>query len=307
MLDNVAGLAIFAHVVECESFSRAAERLGLSKSAVSKQIVALENRLGTRLLNRTTRRLSLTEAGARLYERSQRIVQEVEAVELEAGQLQSHPTGRLRVSVGMSFGHLHLAPLLPAFSRSYPDLSIELLLNDRMVNLVDEGYDVALRIGELPDSSIVARKLSPVRRQMVASPDYLAARGTPSTPADLAAHDCLTYSYVDSGTGWQITGADGASRKISITPKLIANNGDALLRAAENGMGVIMLPSFMLKDAFEAGSLVEVLPKNRPTDTALYAVYPHSRNLSVKVRRGLPRVTFTARPWDDWAAAGRSE
>ena len=301
MLDNVAGLAIFAHVVECESFSRAAERLGLSKSAVSKQIVALENRLGTRLLNRTTRRLSLTEAGARLYERSQRIVQEVEAVELEAGQLQSHPTGRLRVSAGMSFGHMHLAPVLPDFARSYPDLAVELLLNDRMVNLVDEGYDVALRIGELPDSSLVARKLSPMRRLIVASPDYLKERGTPQAPVDLAGHDCLTYSYVESGNAWHVTGADGTSRKVSISPKLISNNGDALLRAAERGMGLTLLPSFMLREALDAGTLVEVLSGNRPSDTALYAVYPHSRNLSVKVRVFVDFLAshFTATPyWD---------
>jgi DNA-binding transcriptional LysR family regulator len=173
-IGNITGLAVFAKVVEFESFSRAAEDLGVSKSAVSKQIAALEARLGARLLNRTTRRLSVTNAAARLFERCRSIVAEVEAAEQEAGQLHSRPAGILRITAGMSLGHLHLAPALSVFLETYPELDLELSLNDRIVDLVDEGYDLALRIGHLEASSMMQRRLADIRLLTVAAPDYLA-------------------------------------------------------------------------------------------------------------------------------------
>ena len=174
MLDNLTGLVVFAKVVEEGGFSKAATSLGISKASVSKQVSALEDHLGSRLLNRTTRRISLTEPGTLLYERCRRIVAEVDAAEREAGSLQSSPIGRLRICAGVSFGHLHLAPLLPDFLLAFPELSIELVLNDRRVDLVEEGYDLALRVGRLENSTLIARKLCPSRLVTVASPDYLA-------------------------------------------------------------------------------------------------------------------------------------
>ena len=199
MLDNLTAMVSFARVVDEGGFSRAAIRLGLSKSAVSKQVARLEDRLGTRLLNRSTRRLALTEAGTRLYERCQRIIAEAEAAEVEAGSLQTDPSGLLRVSAGVSFGHDHLAARLPALLDRHSGLTVELILNDRIVDLVEEGYDIALRIADLADSTLIARRLAPVRRVVAAAPSYLDRRGTPQVPRDLVDHSCLGYSYSACG------------------------------------------------------------------------------------------------------------
>lgn len=283
MIDHLSAMAVFARVVDAGGFSRAAESLGISKSAVSKQVSRLEDRFGTRLLNRTTRRLSLTEAGERVLEHSRRAVAEFEAAEAEVGAHRDTPSGLLRVSAGVSFGQSELAPRLAGFLAGCPDLSIDLVLNDRRVDLVEEGYDVALRIGVLQDSSMMARRIASVRSLTAAAPDYLAARGRPSVPADLAVHDCLGYSYLNGGGLWTFDGPSGQTRH-RFTPRLMSNNGTALAAAAERGLGVVQMPSFIIGAAVRAGRLQEVLADHRKPDVGLYAVYPAGRPLAAKVR-----------------------
>ena len=303
-VSNVTGLAVFAKVVEFESFSKAADDLGLSKSSVSKQIAGLEERLGARLLNRTTRRLSVTNAGARLYERCQSIVAEIEAAELEAGQLHSRPTGVLRVTAGMSLGHLHLAPALSTFLESYPELDMELALNDRIVDLIDEGYDLALRIGELETSSMMQRRLSDIRLMTVASPDYLNRHGEPKHPGELVNHACISYSYVWAGSAWRFK-IPNRSHRVRINPRIQVNNGDAMARMAEAGTGITQLPSFLVYEGLRDGKLEPILAGFEPPPLGLYAVYPQSRNLSVKVRVFIDFLVkhFAGTPYWDEAIA----
>lgn len=301
MLDNLTGLVVFAKVVEEGSFSKAAISLGISKSSVSKQITALEDHLGSRLLNRTTRRISLTEPGTLLYERCQRIVAEVDAAEREAGSLQSSPSGRLRISAGVSFGHLHLAPLMPDFLLAFPDLSVELILNDRRVDLVEEGYDLALRIGHLENSTLIARKLCPSRLVTIASPDYLEKHGEPKHPQELARHAHLAYSYLNDGTAWDFR-VEGRDQQFRIAPRMTTNNGDAILTMAERGSGISQVPTFIAGDSIRAGYLKQILSDYVAAPIGLYALYPTSRNLPLKVRVFIDfmRNWFRNDPkWDD--------
>jgi DNA-binding transcriptional LysR family regulator len=283
MIDHIAAMAVFARVAEAGGFSRAAESLGISKSAVSKQVSRLEDRFGTRLLNRTTRRISLTEAGERVLEHSRRAIAEFEAAEAEVGAQRDTPSGLLRVSAGVSFGQSELAPHLAVFLAGCPDLSIDLVLNDRRVDLVEEGYDVALRIGVLEDSSMVARRIGPVRSLTAAAPAYLDSRGRPTVPAELAGHVCLGYSYLNGGGLWQFEGPSGQTRH-KFAPRLMSNNGTALAAAAERGLGVVQMPSFIIGAAVREGRLEEILADHRKPDVGLFAIYPAGRPLAAKVR-----------------------
>ena len=283
-MPDLSAMAVFARVVEMESFTRAAEELRLSKSAVSKQVSRLEDRLGVRLLNRTTRRLSLTEAGAAFYEGCRKTLSEAEAAEQAVTHLAMTPRGVLKVNVPMSFGFLHVGPALPDFLGRCPELELDLDLNDRRVDLVEEGYDVAVRIGLLADSSLVARRLAPSRLLLCAAPGYLAAHGRPAAPEDLAGHDCLVYSYRSAGSQWHFRGPDGL-RRVKVAGRLRVNNGDTLLAAALGGLGIALLPSFIAGDDLRAGRLERVLPGWREAEEpSVHAVYPASRNLSPKVR-----------------------
>ncbi len=276
-------MAVFAEVVEAESFSGAARALAISKSAVSKQIGRLEDRLGVRLLNRTTRRLSLTEAGATFYEASRRVLDEAEAAETAVSSFAAAPHGLLKLNAPMSFGFLHLANAIPLFHARYPQIAIEAVMNDRFVNLVEEGYHLAIRIGEMRDSSLIARRLAPSRAVLCASPDYLARRGMPEKPEDLARHDCLIYSNLDHRDEWPFAGPRGPFR-VKVQGPFHANNGDALCTAALAGMGIVRLPSFIVSAHLLAGRLVPVVCGAPLAAQGIYAVYPHSRNLSAKVR-----------------------
>ena len=282
-LDTLAGMAVFAHVVDDGGFSAAARRLGLSKSAVSKQVAALEDRLGARLLNRTTRRMSLTEAGAALIDRCRRVLAEVEAAATAVGQLQAAPAGVLRVNAPVTFGSMHLAPAIPEFLARHPGVSVDLTLNDRMVDLVEEGFDVAIRIARLADSSLVARKLAPMRAVMVASPAYLARYGTPVRLADLAGHECMNYAYAAAGDEWRAAGPEGEDA-MRVTGRLRANNGEVLLAAALAGGGIAMLPTFIAGAALASGRLVQVLPAWDNRTAAIHAVWPSGRHPSPKLR-----------------------
>lgn len=300
-MEDLSAMAVFARVVEMESFSGAARALGLSKSAVSKRVGRLEDRMGLRLLNRTTRRLSLTEAGAAFYQGCRRVVAEAEAAERAVTRLASAPRGRLKVNAPMSFGVRHLAPALPDFMARYPELNVDLTLNDRVVDLVEEGFDLAIRIARLAESSLIARRLAPNRLVLCAAPSYLAAHGAPRAVEDLKDHACLLYSYQTAGDAWRLCGP-GGERRLAVTGRLRINNGDALLAAALGGLGVALLPCFICGQDLRAGRLIQVLPAwSGPADTAIAAVYPASRNLSPKVRVFVDFLTerFSGTPyWD---------
>jgi DNA-binding transcriptional LysR family regulator len=266
-------------------------------------VAALESDLGVRLLQRTTRSLTLTEAGRGYVIHASRILADLAEADQSVSQMQAAPRGRLRVNAPMSFGYLHLAPAIPDFLVRYPDLSIELTMNDRFVDLVDEGFDMAVRIGSLADSSLVARRLAPIRRAVCASPDYLAARGTPTSPDDLQAHDCIGYTAVAQPQEWRFIDADGRPRPVAITGRLCANNGDAIRAAALGGAGIAYMPTFIVGADLQNGGLSKILDAFVPQDMTLNAVYPHARHLSPKVRAFVDFLAerFGPRPyWDSY-------
>jgi len=297
---SLDALQVFVRIAEAGSVSAAARDLGLSKSAASKKLAALEDRLGARLVNRTTRRLSLTEAGADFLERAQRILAELEEAEHEAGRLTDEPRGMLRVNAPMSFGILHVGPALADFMARHPELAVTLDLDDRRVSLVEEGYDMAVRIADLPDSSLVARKLAPVRQAVCASPAYWARHGTPAHPRDLARHNCLVYTYLPAQNEWRFRGPGGPFA-VHVAGNLRANNGDVLREAALAGLGVYRAPTFLIGGDLGAGRLVTVLDDFADQALAIYAVYPHRRHLPAKVRAFVDFLAgrFGPRPyWD---------
>ncbi|WP_207478263.1 LysR family transcriptional regulator [Arenibaculum pallidiluteum] len=282
-MDRLDDMAVFVKVVDCRSFTLAAERLGLSKSVVSRRLTELENRLGVRLLNRTTRRLSLTEVGQAFYERATRILADVDEAEQAAGDLHAAPRGTLRVNAPVSFGVKHLAPAIADLMEHHPEMEIEMDLNDRYVDLVDEGYDVAVRIGRLRDSSLIARRLAPVRRALIGSPAYFARRGRPSHPDELTRHNCLVYTNSPVADQWSFR-IDGEIRPVRVAGSLRVNNGEILLEAVRQGIGLAILPTFIASEALKDGSAECILREFTVSEIAVHAVYPHGRHLSPKVR-----------------------
>lgn len=283
-MNSLTEISIFVKVVELSSFTAAAEALEMSQPVVSKAVTRLEEKLGVRLLNRTTRRLSLTEAGAELYRRSVRALAEIEDAELEIARFQTEPRGTLRVSAPMSFSILHLGSLLPSFIERYPGVSVELHLDDRQVDLVEEGYDVAIRVGRLQDSNLVARRLTPCRQVLCASPSYLAKHGTPERPEDLLAHNCIVYSLLSTPREWRFTDVAGETHVVPINGALQSNNGLVNRAAAVAGAGIVLLPAFYIGEELRSGQLKAVLRDFKPIDLAIYALYPERRNLTPKVR-----------------------
>ncbi|WP_044872763.1 LysR family transcriptional regulator [Pseudomonas sp. LFM046] len=276
-------MRVFTVVVEAGGFSAAAQRLNIAKSVVSRRMSALERHLECRLFNRTTRRLSLTETGLDYFERAQRILREVSEAEEATRSLQSELRGRLRLAAPMSFGLKYLSPVLNEFMQVHPGLEVELDLNDRFVDLVNEGYDLTLRIGRLPDSTLVARELGPCPHAICASPGYLDAHGTPQGPDDLREHQCLGYKNRANSSQWQfLVGQEW--RSIAVRPRLIANNGEVLVQAALDGLGLVSLPRFLLEESLASGQLVEVLPGFPLPSSQIYAVCPPGRRLPAKVR-----------------------
>lgn len=309
MIDRLSGMAVFAAVVDAEGFSEAARRLGLSKAAVSKQITRLEQRLGARLLQRTTRSLSMTEAGAAFYQRCQKILIEAELAESAVNSLAVQPQGTLRVSAPMSFGRTHVAPLIADFLAPYPELSLDLVLSDRYVDLVDEGFDLAIRIGDLSDSSLIAKRLAPTRMCLVASPIYLARAGQPTTIEALKRHQCLCYSYQRTGHVWRFMTRAGV-RSIPIKGIFQANNGDVLRTAALGGLGIAMLPDFIVAADLAEGRLIALELDGRLADAGVYAAYPSQRQVAAKVRLfidHLARAMGPVPPWDRLLGEGLAE
>jgi DNA-binding transcriptional LysR family regulator len=272
-LPDFEGLAIFARVVELRSFAGAAAELKLSKASVSKAVSRIEARLGARLINRTSRRLALTDAGRQLAGRAAHILAEGEAVEDAALAQATMPRGLVRLAVPMSFGVLHIAPLLPEFLAAYPEVSVDLHLSDAMVDLIGEGFDAAIRIAALPDSSLVVRRLCEMQRYLVASPGYLRKHGRPKHPLHLAEHRCIGYSYTMTSETWRFV-KDGKSATVRPSGPLRMNNGDAMLPALIAGTGVGILPEFILRNALASGRLERLLPDWSLPAGAVYWVTP---------------------------------
>ena len=274
----------FMRVVETGSISGAAERLGIAKSAVSRRLSDLEARLGVQLFRRTTRRLDITDSGRGFYERCLGILSDVEEAEQAVSQAHGRLNGRLRVAVPLSFGLLHLGPAINDFMGAHPGLEFDLDLNDRQVDLVAEGFDLALRIADLDDSSLIARRLATMRTVVCASPGYLARAGVPQSPSELAEHGCLVYSNARDPTLWRFRGVGGDDQTVRVRACMRANNGDFLRQAASAGQGICMLPTFIAYRAIETGRLTPILTEYTWPSYNAYAVYPQTRHLSQRVR-----------------------
>lgn len=300
-MDRLDSMEAFVRVAESKSFSEAARRLNLSKSVISRQVSGLETELGARLFHRTTRSLTLTEVGAAYLERCQRILADIEEANLSVSNLQAAPRGKLKLSAPVPFTIQHLAPILPDFMARHPEIEIDLSLNDRFVNLVEEGFDLAIRIGKLNDSSLIARFLAPANIAVVGSAAYLAERGEPRSPEDLGQHCCMLYSNQASADEWSFVAPDGKKLSVEVKGRLRTNNGDVLRQAALGGLGLVMLPTFIVGADLQAGTLVRVLEEFVPQQLGIYAVYPHARHLSPKVRAFVDFLAehFGPRPyWD---------
>jgi len=283
-VDQLAALTTFVRVIDAGSLSGAARSLPSSLTSVSRQVSALEQHFGTQLLKRTTRRLALTEEGRILYERGKAILDELKQVEHALSAARQEPAGRLRVSAPGLIGRLLLAPMLPAFMRRYPSVSIDLLLVDRAVDMIDEDIHVALRIGHLPDSQLIARKLGDIQMIICAAPSYLDRRGVPRTPEDLRGHDCLVFSDAPGLDAWRF-GKDARSEcKIPIAAKLWINSLDALVPAARDGMGIVRLPSWQVMHELKAGHLQRILRDHEPPPTPLHLLFERSRLALPKTR-----------------------
>ncbi len=276
-------LECFAAVVAEQGFSAAAARLGTTTAAVSRRIKALEQRLGVRLLQRTTRRVQLTEAGEIYYREVHRLLQDLQAVEQQLQEVTRQPTGELRIVAPMSFGQRRLAPALAGFAAAHPKLRINLKLEDRETDIVAESFDVALRIAYPADSSYVARPIGPVPRYFCASPDYLAHRGTPRSPQELLSHDCLRYNVISERDEWTFNGPQG-DETLGVTGVFCSNNGDVLAEAAIQGLGITLLPEFIVSEALADGRLVRILQAYERTPLTLFAVYPSRHFVPAKTR-----------------------
>lgn len=282
-MDRFLEMRAFVAVVESGSFVKAADALGLSKSAVSRLVGDLEARLGVRLLQRTTRKLSLTEEGDVFRERCTELLAGVDEAEAEITARTGEAAGLLRINVPVTFGLMYLAPLWPAFMDLHPKVVLDVTLADRMVDLVDEGYDMAVRIARLPSSSLISRRLASTRLVLCASPAYLSAHGVPRHPADLAKHSVITYALLAMGEQWQFQGPDG-DVVVKVSSRMRSNSGDTCCAAALQGHGLILQPTFLIAAHLQSGALVEVMPEYPSIELGVYAVYPTRKHVSPKVR-----------------------
>lgn len=283
-MDSIVSMRVFVRVAELGGFAQAAREFDLSPSMVAKHILALETRLGARLLNRTTRKQSLTEVGKLYLERSKTVLAEFDSAEASAIELRATPRGLLRVTAPVVFGSCGLAPLLPKFMAQYPEVRIDLALHDRVVDLVEEGFDVALRSGQLADSGLVARPLAPLQTILCAAPDYLKRRGTPKRVANLAQHDCLGFSYLTHRDRWRLIGPEG-EETVKLDCRLNINNGEALRQAALAGAGIVMQSALLLASDLRSGALVRVLPRHAPPPRPAHLLYLPDRRPTPKLQR----------------------
>src|SRR5215212_4985316 len=283
MADGLQELTVFARIVGTGSLSAAARDLGMSPALISRRLAALEARLGVRLINRTTRSLHLTDEGATYYDNCARLLSEIEEVDAAVSAGRVEPRGPLKVALPASFGHLHVAPLIPRFAARYPNVQLLLSLSDRNVSVIEEGFDLAVRIADLADSSLAARKLAPNRRVVCASPEYLRRYGTPRTPEDLVTHNCLTTN--DFAMNWEYKGPRGEPGIVRVSGRYACDNWEVLREWALAGLGVALKSTWDITRHLDDGSLVALCPGYTfDTDVAIYAVYPHRRHLPAKTR-----------------------
>ena len=287
-MDTLDGIKTVVAVVETGSFTAASERLGMSKALVSKYIGEVEDSLGVRLLNRSTRRLALTEAGQRYYDQALPLLEEFEEMVDSVTGEQSSPRGLLRISVPVTFGEMSLAPLIPKFLQQYPDIGVDLQLSDKMIDMLEEGIDVVIRIGGVDDSSLIAKHIQTLPLALCASPDYIQSRGRPKTPEELsgklAKHDCIIDSNFRIGKHWPIICPNNITTSVEVSSRSMANSPRAVKEIALAGGGIGMIPRFIVQDALDDGRLEEILPEYRTLEFGLFAIYPHRRYLSRKVR-----------------------
>jgi DNA-binding transcriptional LysR family regulator len=285
-MDRFLEMQVFAAVVDAGSFVKAADALGTSRAATSRIVGELEARLGVRLLHRTTRRLSMTEEGEVFHARCKELLAGVDEAEAEITAHAGEAVGKLKVNVPVSFGLTHLAPLWPAFMKRHPKVALEVVLADRMVDLVDEGYDLAVRIARLPSSSLISRRLATTRMILCASPTYLRQHGTPAHPSEIASHAVMAYTLLSTGDTWQFEAPDRTQGVVSVkvAPRLHSNSGETCCAAALRHQGIVLQPSFLVGEHLKSGELVEVLPQYRSFELGVYAVYPTRKHVTAKVR-----------------------
>ncbi len=283
-MDRLTEMEAFATVVDQGGFTDAARKMGISKSAVSKHVSSLEARLGARLLNRTTRRVSPTEIGLAYYDRALRVLSDAGEADALVSSMQSEPSGLLRISVAADFGVNHLSPILGTFLDEFPEISVNMMLDNRYVELISEGFDMAIRIGDLEDSTLRARKLTETSKRMIASPNYIQKYGRPGRIDDLNAHKLLHYSSQAGGSVWKLTAPSGEKRQVRTAGGLSVNDGQSLLNAAISGLGIAYLHSYLYAGAMAKGLVEDVIP-DLPVETqGIYAVYPPGRFTQPKVR-----------------------
>lgn len=299
-MDRFQEMRALAAVVDAGSFVGGADALQLSKAAISRQVADLETRLGVRMLHRTTRRLSLTAEGEVFYARCRELLASLEEAEAEATAGRGEAVGELKVSAPVSFGLLHLAPLWGDFLAKHPAVSLELTLSDRMVDLVDEGFDLAVRIARMPSSSLVSRRLAGTRLVLCATPKYLKKHGIPAHPADLASHEVLAYNLLATGDAWSFDGPDG-SATVKVRPRMHTNSGDTCRSVALRHQGMILQPTFLISEDLRSGALVEVLPEWKSLELGIYAVYPTRKHLLPKTRLLIDFLVaaFARNDWSD--------
>lgn len=297
-MDKYQEMRVFSAVVEASSFVGAADSLDMSKAAVSRYVSELEQRLGVRLLHRTTRRLSLTPEGEVFLARCREILSSIEASEVEITTRSVSVSGLLKVSVPVSFGIRHMAPLWPDFLDLHPQLNLDVQLADRLIDLVDEGFDLAIRIARLEDSSLISRQIAATRLVLCAAPSYLERRGVPAHPSDLATHDVVGYSLLATGDQWQFEGPDGPV-SVKVRPRFWSNNGDSCIAACVQGAGIQLQPTFLIDEELRRGALVEVLSQYQAATLGIYAVYPTRKFVLPKVRALIEFLDerLKAAPW----------
>ncbi|MGY3694946.1 DNA-binding transcriptional LysR family regulator [Bradyrhizobium sp. USDA 3240] len=289
-MDRIDAMQAFVAVADLEGFAPAARKLGLSPSAITRLIAALEERLGARLLQRTTRQVTLTDAGSRYLERARRILADVEEAEDAVESERTRPEGRLVISAPFGFGRLHVSPVVTAYLKRYPDVGVDLRLSDRRINLVEDGVDLAVRLGHLPDSTLVARHVGQMRRIVVASAGYLKLRGEPKRPADLTAHDTIQFGAMTAAPDWRFM-EDGQEIRITPTPRFTSNSSDAAIQYAEQDGGLTRVMAYQAAESLKARRLRIVLAEFEQPPVPIHVVYPTSRLLSAKVRTFIDLVT----------------
>ncbi len=282
-MDRLTSLTVFGRVVECGGFSAAARRLNMSVTMVGNHVQSLEDRLGVRLLNRTTRKVSLTETGKYYYERSLQILAELEEADRTAGALSSTPRGTLKVYTSSAIVRF-LSPVVSEFMELYPSISLDFSVGERMVDMIEDGYDLVMRTVLPPDSSLVARKLTPWRHMLVCSPAYFESRPMPKTPAEVADHNCLQYAYYPYGDEWHFEDGEGKKESVKISGNVVSNSAEMLRFLTLTGRGIFLAPSFVVFDDIAEGRLVKIMPDYRPIEFNINAVYPNRSHLPTKVR-----------------------